>query len=324
MAVPSGRAFGINRVVSLLLTCAIFVVILRRIPFDKLIAALQNADYPRFLTLMSVNTLFYFCWDTLVLAVVIRWFHAPVRYADLLPARAACYVVAFFNTNVGRGALAAYLSRRLRVPFLEIGSTVLFLLLTEYTHLVAWATVGILLFSSGATRRLLWVPPVVALFWLAFLLYTKGPRRAEAPPVSRLQRGARWLFAPRDWSLLRSFRRATVVRYGQIVLLRAPMFFVSLCLHYVALRTFGIAIPFGELLVFLPVIFMLAALPITVAHLGTTQAAWLFFFGAYAQPPALLAFSLAAHLTFAATRALVGLIFLPRAYADLAEAPLGA
>jgi hypothetical protein len=104
-----------------------------------------------------------------------------------------------------------------------------------------------------------------------------------------------------------------------VVLLRAPMFFVSLCLHYVAARAFGLEIPFAPLVAFLPVIFMVAALPITVAHLGTTQAAWIFFFGAYADAPRLLAFSLAAHLTFVVTRGLLGVLFLPRAYADLVQ-----
>jgi hypothetical protein len=98
------------------------------------------------------------------------------------------------------------------------------------------------------------------------------------------------------------------------------MFFVSLCLHWLAAPAFGVSIPFGALLMFLPVIFMLAALPISVAHLGTTQAAWLVFFGQYAPEPRLLAFSLAAHLTFVATRALLGVALLPWASADLARA----
>ena len=53
-----------------------------------------------------------------------------------------------------------------------------------------------------------------------------------------------------------------------------------------------------------------AAQHVTVAHLGTTQAAWIFFFGQYAPAPRLLAFSLAAHLCFASTRALLGLLSL--------------
>ena len=80
------------------------------------------------------------------------------------------------------------------------------------------------------------------------------------------------------------------------------MFFVSLCLHFYAAHAFGIHIPFAQMLTFLPVIFMVAALPVTIAHLGTTQAAWIFFFSQYAPVPRLLAFSLAAHLVFAATR----------------------
>ena len=98
------------------------------------------------------------------------------------------------------------------------------------------------------------------------------------------------------------------------------MFVVSLVAHYYAARAFGFHIPFGHLLVFLPVIFMLAALPVTVAHLGTTQAAWVLFFSQYASAPQLLAFSLAAHLVFASTRAMLGLAWLPWAYLNLVPA----
>lgn len=281
-----------------------FAFLLRRVPLPRLLAALRDADLSRFAALMLPNTLVYFLWDTLVLSVAIRWFHAPVPYVALLPVRAASYVVAAFNTNLGRGALAAFLSYRLNAPFLELGSTVLFLLLTEYLHLVAWATLGVLLFASEATRELLWIPPLVAAAWLLLLLYMRAP--AAGP-----------LFAPRRFSLLRSFRLAPASRYAKLVLLRSPMFFVSLVLHWLAAPAFGVSIPFGAMLIFLPVIFMVAALPITVARLGTTQAAWLLLFGAYAPAPRLLAFSLAAHLAFVLTRAAIGLALLPWAYADL-------
>jgi hypothetical protein len=273
------------------------------------IGSLRDADAVRFLAIMIPNTIVYFCWDTLVLDAVVRWFHGDVPFRDLLPVRAASYVVGFFNTNAGRGALAAYLRRRLDVPFLELGGTVIFLMLTEYTQLVIWALLGIFGFRTEVTTRLLPIAGGVALFWILFFAYARlhvTPRRAIA-----------WLFAPREWLLFRTFRRAPAARYVQIVLLRAPMFLVSLVAHYYAARTFGIYIPFGQMLTFLPVIFMAAALPVTVAHLGTTQAAWLLFFGEYAPAPRLLAFSLAAHLTFAATRALLGLVWLPVVYEDL-------
>ena len=294
---PSDLLFKFRSVAAVLLTLAIFALILSRVRFAALVDALRDADYAVFLALMIPNTLFYFAWDTLVLTVVIRWFHGPVAYRDLLPVRAASYVVGFFNTNLGRGAMAAYLSRRLQAPFLELGSTVIFLVLTEYTQLVLWAMLGLLGFRAEVSRSLLAVAAGVAIAWL----------------------GVRWLLAPRAWAILRTFRLATPARFATIVLLRAPMFVVSLCLHYYAAHAFGIHIPFSQLLAFLPVIFMLAALPVTVAHLGTTQAAWIFFFSDYAPEPRLLAFSLAAHLVFASTRALLGVLWLPSAYLDLIQ-----
>jgi hypothetical protein len=280
---------------TLVVTAAIFAWILRRTPLAALASALRDADYPWFLSLMIPNALFYFAWDTLLLSVVIRWFHGDVPYRRLLPVRAASYVVGFFNTNLGRGAMAAYLSRQLHAPFLELGSTVIFLVLTEYTQLVLWAMLGLLGVRAEVSRSLLAVAGGVALLWLV----------------------VRWLLAPRAWSLARTFRLATPARYAQVVLLRAPMFLVSLMLHYYAAHAFGIHIPFLQMLTFLPVIFMLAALPVTIAHLGTTQAAWIFFFSQYAPVPRLLAFSLAAHLVFSFTRAMLGVAWLPAAYLDL-------
>jgi hypothetical protein len=260
---------------------------------------------------MVTNAVLFFCWDTLVLALVVGWFHGQVRYRDLLPVRAASYVAAVFNTHLARGALAAYLSRRLGAPLLQLGGTVLFLLITEYLHLTAWATVGLLLVRGRVPGPLLWIPPAVAVAWLAVLLYT----RLEVTPA----RGWHRLLAPRDWSLLRTLRAAHPGRYGQTVAWRAPMLLASVVFHALAAPAFGIAIPFPVLLAFLPVVFMLAALPVTVAHLGTTQAAWIVLFGPYAPEERLLAFSLAAHLTFTCTRALLGLVFLPRAWGDLVQ-----
>jgi len=303
-----------RRIAALVVTAAILGLIANRIPLARLADAFREADYIKFLLLMVPNTVFYFCWDTIVLKVALRWFHGDVPYRDLLPVRAASYVVGFFNTNIGRGALAAYLWRRLRVPFLELGSTVIFLVLTEYTQLVAWAILGVFGFNAQITGSLLLAAGAVAAFWLLFFGYARLRIRPTA--------AARWLFAPRDWQIFRTFRRATALQFISIVALRAPMFVVSLIAHYYGARAFGIHIPFAQLLTFLPVIFMAAALPITLAHLGTTQAAWILFFGGYASTPQLLAFSLVAHLTFTATRALLGVAWLPVAYADLVLAPL--
>src|SRR5439155_4790395 len=172
---PKGGPRLVHSLAATLLTLAILALVLRRVPFPALAASLHDADYRVFLALMIPNTLFYFAWDTLVLTVVIRWFHGRVPYRDLLPVRAASYVVGFFNTNLGRGAMAAYLHRRLHAPFLELGSTVILLVLTEYTQLVLWAMLGLLGVRAEVSRSLLAVAAGVALLWLV----------------------VRWLIAPR-------------------------------------------------------------------------------------------------------------------------------
>jgi hypothetical protein len=315
----SAAGVWIRRGMPLLVTVGVFALILRRIPFERLIGALREADYAVFLAYMIPNAVVYFCWDTFVLATAIRWFHGPIRYSDLLPARAVSYVVSLFNTNLARGALAGYLARRLRQPLLQLGSTVIFLTLTEYTHLVSWATLGLLMAGPETRRELLWILPTVAATWLLFLAYTRFNLRPT--DLFRMIGGKShgWMRTGgiRDWDLLRTFRIAPLRRYVQTVLLRAPLFFFSLCLHYLAAGSFGIHVPFTQMIAFLPIIFMIAALPITVAHLGTTQAAWIFFFSAYAPPERLLVFSLAAHATFTTTRALLGILFAPKAYTEL-------
>lgn len=301
-------------------TVAIFFFIFQRIPFTKFIQALRGADYVSFAILMVPNSLFYFGWDTLVLAIVLRWFHGPLRYRELLPVRAVTYVVSLLNTQLARGTLAYYLTRQLRAPFFQLASTVLFMTLGEMTHLAIWATCGMLSFPRRVPKDLFWVPAGYVFFWLFFLLYARldfAPWRVLLSPLTRYVPSLRGRVRIREWSIFRTFAQAPVERYVQFVLLRAPMFLVSLFIHFLAVKTFGMNIPFGRMMAFLPIVFMLAALPITVAHLGTTQAAWIFFFRDYATGSQLLAFSLAAHLAFSLTRGMLGLVFLPQAYKDL-------
>ncbi len=99
--------------------------------------------------------------------------------------------------------------------------------------------------------------------------------------------------------------------------IKAPSFLASLLAQYFALALYGIAIPFVKLMIFLPLVFLAAALPIAVAHLGTSQAAWLLFFSADAPRAKIVAYSLAAHFTFMFCNGLIGVFFLPRASREL-------
>jgi Lysylphosphatidylglycerol synthase TM region len=303
-ATPTGKRRGWARLAPIALTAAIFLVIFWRIPFAEFWRALSGARLLPFLALMTSFSLCFFLMDTFVLGRMIRWFHGPLRYRDLLPVRAATYLVSIVNTQLAQAALALYIHRRFHTGLGPIASTVAALILLEATNLILFATAGAFAFPGGPPALLTALPIVVAAIWIALVGVARGG-------LGRFGRSVQ------EAVLLSTFRRITCVQGAAILALKGSVFLLSLLIHGRALALFGIDIPLLTLLASLPIVFLVAALPVTVAHLGTSQAAWIFFFSQYAPPADLLAYSLAAHLTFMLTNATFGLLSLPRVYRDL-------
>ncbi|MGE3538925.1 MAG: hypothetical protein AB7N91_16020 [Candidatus Tectimicrobiota bacterium] len=292
------------RLVPIALTVVIFCLIFWRIPFGVFWQALSRAQLLPFLALMGSFSLCFFLFDTFVLSKLIRWFHGPLRYRELLPVRAVTYLVSIINTQLAQGALALYMYRRFHTPLAQISSTVALLILLETTNLILFATLGCLAFPGGAPLALLLLPVVLAAIWLLVL----GLARDALGRLSQRLRGS---------TLLSSFRRVRLYQCLTILGLKGTVFLLALLVHSQALTFFGIMIPLPRLIALLPVVFLVGALPITVAHLGTSQAAWIFFFSDYASEADLLAYSLVSHLTFMLANGSFGVLFLPRAYSDL-------
>lgn len=294
----------VARLWPLAVTVAIFVAIFTRIPFDRFWEAISGARLLPFLGLMGGFSLCFFAMDTYVLATMLRWFHGPIRWRELLPVRATTYLVSIVNTQLAQGALAFYVHRRFATPLGQIAGTVGVIILLEATQLILWATVGMAAFPSAVPAGLLWTPVGLVAIWALLLATAHGKLGALSAKVA-------------DNALFQTFRRARARHFATILALKAPVFLLSLFVHWFALGLFGMEIPLGRLLAFLPIVYMVSALPVTVAHLGTSQAAWIYFFHDYAAEADLLAYSLVSHLTFMLANGSLGLLFLPKAYADL-------
>lgn len=300
----TARSHPWAKLLPLMLTVAIFAVIFWRIPFGEFWKALANARLLAFLTLMGSFSLCFFLVDTFVLSRAIRWFHGPLPYRTLLPVRAVTYLVSIINTQLAQGALALYIYRRFGTPLGGIASTVALLILLEATNLILFATVGAIAFPGGAPGTLLALPLMLAAIWFTVMKLARGRWRILG-------------WALHENVLFSTFKRAKLRHCAALLSIKASLFFLALLVHSQALTFFDIAIPLPRLLAFLPVVFLVAALPVTVAHLGTSQAAWIFFFSGYASEADLLAYSLVSHLTFMLANGTFGVLFLPRAYADL-------
>ncbi len=252
---------------------------------------------------MAPYSLFYCAIDAAVVRQAVTWFNVPVRYADVFPIRATTYILTLLNTQLGQGGLAVFLHKRYGVPFWRITGTVLVLLLVEMYQLAGYSFVGATLTREVGRSVSPWPYAILAGYLVFHLWFFSRPR------------GGRVGTAP----VLQTFYRARPWQYAALLLMKTPNLLAAVTVYWLALPLFGIHLPYTAMLTFLPLIFFFSAMP-AAAKLGPSQAAWVYFFGDRAPEASLVAFSLAAHLTFLVLNALIGLVFLKRAMSEL-EAP---
>jgi Lysylphosphatidylglycerol synthase TM region len=286
-----------------------------RIPVSQVGTALRQAPVLKFFAVFLPFCAFYWTIDSICLTWVVRRFNAPVRLGDIMPIRASMYLLALINSNLGQGGVAWYLHRKTRVPFLELLSSILFIAVVEVYQLFLFSTLGVIFYRSTSSSQSQMVHVLRIAYVIAWLLLAAVITFfAQARRSSRI--GAR-IAAGRLGPFVRTFLTARPLDYAIVLGIKAPGFVLSVLTQYFALSLFSIAIPFVRLILFLPLVFLAAALPISVAHLGTSQAAWLLFFSGSAPDAKILAYSLAAHFTFMFCNGLIGLFYLPRASREL-------
>jgi hypothetical protein len=299
-----------RRILPWAVTALIFAAIFTRIPFSAVGAALGRARMVPYLALMAPYSVAYFLIDGFCVQRVMCWFVHPIAYRDILPVRAVTYLLSILNTQLGQGGIALYLHRRHRVPFWQVTGAIVFLAFVEFYQLALYSGLGMLVTGSAVSAAFRSVYVALLAYLVVHLAAFSRWRESDGSlPGAGLAR------------LLTAFRRARPSHYGRLLLYKSPNLAMAIVVHYFALRLFGLAIPFLDLLTFLPIIFFVAALPITVAHLGTSQAAWIYFFGGRAPAADILAYSLTSHVVFMLVNGTIGLVFLRRAARELFADP---
>lgn len=289
-----------------ILTLLILEYFRRRWNLAAIAETLAGARWGLYLALMIPYSVVYFLLDSLAVTTVVRRFHVPVRFRDVMPVRAVTYVLALVNSNIGQGGLALWLHRRESIPLLSIAGTFVFLAFVEIYQLVIYSSLGVAMVGSG-------LPGITSVYVVAYVLlaawlvYFNGLRAAgiERP-------------AP---GILATFGRARLVDYLVILAIKSVALALAIVTHWAALQLFGIHVPLAALLANLPLIFLGSALPLTVGKLHAA-ALWGYLlgtFGGYASPESLGTYSLVAHLTFLLMNAAIGVAFLPRAGREIWE-----
>ena len=286
---------------------------------EYLAAFFADANWFAWLALMVPYSVFFFLVDSHATWRVVRWFNAPgLKLASVLPIRASAYILSLVNEQVGKGAMSLYLLKRHQVPGWKALSSMIFLGLVEIYQLLLFSGIGVavnfhLVREASTQLPLDVILPSVMAFAVAYLPihigYFRGWRGARRAGGAGTGPGAGGL---RDKPLLTAFRQARPVHYGLTVLFKAPNLIGAVVVYYFALQLFNVDVGFGQLLAFLPVIFLAAALPLPF-HAGALLL-WTVLFPDY---PQVAAFSLVMHTFFVLFNAAIGVLFLPRANREL-------
>ena len=275
---------------------------------EYLLTFFGQANWVLWLGIMVPYSVFFFIVDTHATWRVIRWFNvSDIELKAILPIRASAYILSLVNEQVGKGAMSLYLLRRHDVPGWEALSSMIFLGIVEIYQLLIFSSVGVLL-GFALVQEASSVLPLdlilPAVFVSAFLYLPIHVAYFRGRVLKK--------FTLRDRPLFHALRQGTPRHYLLTLLFKAPNLVGAVIVYTVALELFQVDVSFGQMLAFLPVIFLAAALPLPF-HAGALLL-WTVLFPDY---PEVGAFSLVMHTFFVIFNAIIGTLFLPRANREL-------
>ena len=280
---------------------------------EYLVEFFKDADWTLWLLVMIPYSVFFFLVDSHATWRVIKWFNAPkIRLFNILPIRASAYILSLVNEQVGKGAMSLYLLKRHKVPGWQALSSMILIGMVEIYQLLLFSFIGVMIYydlvvqastSIPLPQILLSVYTFAFLYFPLHLLYFRG----RIFPGSTL----------RNKPLLHALCQAKLLDYVLIVLFKAPNMIGAVIVYTLALDLFGVEVVFGQMLAFLPVIFLAAALPLPF-HAGALLL-WTVLFPEF---PEVGVFSLVMHTFFVLFNAVIGVLFLPKANKELFIDPL--
>lgn len=243
---------------------AILAVVATRIPFDAFREAMTHGPH---VTLAAVTLAFVFLIlindsiSTWIGLVALRM-RRPFRH--VLAVRGATYVLFLLNYAVGQGGFGYYLHRSGTTALRAVGAT-LFLLGTNLATLLLLTSAMWLVKGSAAHTDLGWILLVGCIAFGVYLLVI----------VARPG-----FLANRD--VLAPLFDGGLASYALAIVGRLPHTLVVVLGHWVALRAWGIPVPFDAGITVMPAVVIISVLPISPAGLGTSQAAFVYFFSEFA------------------------------------------
>lgn len=279
---------------------------------DEVWQTIRSVRFELVLPVVIAGNVVIFLWDTRCLAALFTRLNKPVAFRDLLPLKGASYFLNIVNYNAAAAAMALFLRRKARIPFLEGASSLVLLNVVDLLALNILISAGLALNPDavGPVMRQSLLVINVALYALvagSFLYWNGG---FDFFVLGRL----------RAWSIFAAFRRARLRDWGVLLAMRMVVVLLYTVLNYVLLDLFGVPVPFDVLLLYNPILTFIGTIPITVSGIGTTQVAMRELYGSFATVPRVDAFSTSVIFLYQLMRLAIGSLYVSRVRRELEEA----
>lgn len=298
-ALGSSRRF-LRKTLPWLLAAAIFGWIFYEIPAADAWLAMQQARLDRFLPVMLAAVVLWFWIDAGAFAYLFSRFNAPLSYAEARSLRGLTYIVTPINWNLGTAAVIVHLRTSKGISALRATSSLLFYQTIDAIVLAGYVLLGAFVLPLGAETATLRQGAFlfVGLAGISLLLFM-----GSWP-------GFRWLMRMRAMELFQSHQSAVVRDVAVLLGAKTVYFLVFVGMYWFGAAAFGIEMPFAYALATTPLIMLAGSVPVTPAGLGTQQAAMLYFYSAFGDEAAVLAFGLLFPIALMLFRLLLGLVYL--------------
>jgi hypothetical protein len=293
--------YWLKRIGPWLVAGGLLFYVFRTVKLDRVWEAVLGVGPVSVLLIALAYFVYSYFADVVATWATFRWFCAPLRFWDVAAIRGATYLLAIVNYNLGQGGIVYVVGKKRGVGVARATGTVLLTMGVMLVALFMLAGIGSVFGDPHDTRLRLvrWICGGGLLGFVAYL----GVIKLRPAFLARRE-------------VLRPLFDAGLVGHLKAWLVRFPHVVGHVVFQWLLLRLFHIDLPFAAAAMLLPIIFVIAWVPITVQGLGTQQVAALALLAPFstALPEVaqgqIVAFSLVQSALFTACSIVTGLICL--------------
>lgn len=300
---PQPWKIWLRRLLPYVVTGAVVFAILRQTSLSEIAAQMREGNalpmIPLAVGLMAALLVLASFWD----ALVIRGALGKPRYRDILRGKAGTALLMMLGYGFGHGAYGFWIARMTGCGAKRAGGIVLYLIISD---LAAVALASSLAMGFAGELVPSWLrlasPLIGGGVILAIVALPRLLSRMKSPPS--------WLD---PWRLLPSWVGITQIA-GRMLNMA-----LGIVMTWLAARVFGLHIPLFAMAAYLPVILVVASLPINVGGLGAAQAVWILAFRDFGSDAQILAFQILWQSMSGLGLVVRGLPFVRRVIAEVGE-----